>query len=395
MAGSILLAAEIGDGHRQADRFLPLARALAAAGRAVTVAMPPDMAARSRIAAAGIAVVDAPAWRGDTPPGFIASCWADLLLTHGYATPTTIEDLLSGWTAALRAMSPVLVVADFAPSAMLAARVAGIAVAPMGDGYTLPPGGMPMPFMRPWAALPTEPLAETEGRVVASLNPVLLDLGAEPVDCVADLLARAGSFLCTFPELDHYDQRADAEYRGEIPPEGEGVAPEWPAGTAERFFVVADGRHRPLPPLLAALVRLGLPALVQAKGISQAEADALRRPGVHVVIEPVDRTAALAQCDVVVCQDNAMAAPALLAGRPLLMIPGPVEQMMTLHRVARQGLGQGLAPDSDVGAADAGVRRLLDSPCRLRAVNFARTYQGYDAAMAVETIVEDCLALAG
>jgi len=89
-----------------------------------------------------------------------------------------------------------------------------------------------------------------------------------------------------------------------------------------------------------------------------------------------------------------MVAPALLANRPVLMLPNPVEQMMTLQRVARQGLGLGLPADTGQDAAQAGRRRLLDDRgCRLRVANFARAYQGFAPAVATDAIVEDCLAL--
>ena len=94
------------------------------------------------------------------------------------------------------------------------------------------------------------------------------------------------------------------------------------------------------------------------------------------------------------CQGSGVVAPALLAGRPVLMLPNPVEQMMTLYRVARQGYGQGVAPEADMDIAGAALRRLLDDPdCRLRAANFARSYHGYTPATATDTIIEECLDL--
>ncbi len=75
--------------------------------------------------------------------------------------------------------------------------------------------------------------------------------------------------------------------------------------------------------------------------------------------------------DIVICQSADAAIPALLNGKPLLMLPVFVEQMMTLHRVASQGMGHGLSPDSDATALDAALRRLVDdSVCRQHAVEF-------------------------
>ena len=57
----------------------------------------------------------------------------------------------------------------------------------------------------------------------------------------------------------------------------------------------------------------------------------LSGPTIRVVTEPVNRDAMLAHCDIVACQGSGVVAPALLAGRPVLMLPNPVEQMMTQY----------------------------------------------------------------
>jgi len=72
------------------------------------------------------------------------------------------------------------------------------------------------------------------------------------------------------------------------------------------------------------------------------------------------------------------------------MLPVFVEQMMILHRVAQQGLGHGIAPGSDVAALDAALRRLVDDrACRLRAVNFARTYEGYQPGVTIDAVADE------
>jgi UDP:flavonoid glycosyltransferase YjiC (YdhE family) len=286
------------------------------------------------------------------------------------------------------------VVADFAPTAMLACRVAGIRVAAMGDGYSLPPHATPLPPMRPWADVPAAQLTEADGVLLAAINTTLRAAGARPLARVAELFAAEATWLCTFPELDHYEGRGEADYFGEVPPPSAGFAVDWPPGSAERVLVMIDSRHRPFRPLLRALAELGLPAVVQAWGMTREVAVTLSGPTIRLVTEPVNRDAMLAQCDLVACQSSAVVAPALLAGRPVLMLPHPVEQMMTLYRVVRPGLGTGVPADATADVANAALRRLLDDAgCRKHVANFARSYHGYQSAMATDAIVEDCRAL--
>ncbi len=394
MAKRILFACELGNGVRQAEQIVPVAAGLIAAGHEVRVAVPPDVAAVPILRAAGLTVLDAPAWRAEPPPGFLASTYADVLLVTGYATQDALWGLLRGWAGVLSTAAPDLVFAALAPTAMLASRIAGLPVATIGDGYALPPPAEPLPSMRPWAEVPAEYFLSAEGRVLPVINACLRADGAEPLLSLADLFATEASYLCSFPELDHYEGRGEADYCGQVFGASTGIGFAWPPGTAERVFVAMDGRHRPFRALLNALAALGLPTVVQATGISVEQAAALERPGLLVHAATLDRSAALADCDIVACQDIGMVGPALLASRPVLLLPDPVEQMMVLHRLARQGLGHGIPPNADADVVGAAVRRLLDDTAtRRRVANFARSYHGYSPALATDAIIEDCLEL--
>ena len=73
MAGKhVIFACELGNGLRQADRILPIAAGLVAAGHRVSVVMPEGAPAASLIAAAGHPVLTGPSWRAEPPPGFLA-----------------------------------------------------------------------------------------------------------------------------------------------------------------------------------------------------------------------------------------------------------------------------------------------------------------------------------
>jgi UDP:flavonoid glycosyltransferase YjiC (YdhE family) len=387
----VLLAAEFVRGGATIARLLPLAVALADRGHDVTLALPAELT--SAVAAAGFPIVDAPRWSVPPPPGFVALSYADLLMHGGYAAPDALRGLMTGWQQVLHRTTPDLLIADFAPTAMLTARVAGVAMAAVGDGLSLPPLTAPLPTMRPWADVAADALASVEGRILAVINARLGTLQARELRRLRDLFDGVSAFLCTFPELDHYPNRADGIWYGEVFAPSRGPAAVWPAGTGERVYVDLDPRHPALPAIVEALGRLGLPTLVQA-GVSQAggmgarQADAIERGAIQVTTT-TNRASVLSGCDMVICQGQEVAVPALLAGKPLLMLPVFVEQMMTVHRVATQGLGYGVEPNADAAAIDAAVRRLVDDrTCRLRSVNFARSYEGYRPGIAVDAVAD-------
>jgi UDP:flavonoid glycosyltransferase YjiC (YdhE family) len=390
MAGKrVLLAAEFLRGGATLTRLLPLAAALADRGHDVSLAVPAELAAA--VSPTGFPVFGAPRYTVAPPPGFVALSYADLLMHGGYAAPDALRGLMTGWADVLDRAKPELLIADFAPTAMLAARVAGIPMAAVGDGFSLPPLTAPLPDMRPWAAVPADAIDSVEGRVLAVVNARLGALRTGGLGHLRDLFGGVPTFVCSFPELDHYVNRPDGAWYGEVFVPSRGPAAVWPEGEGERVYVDLDPRHPALPAVADALGRLGLPVLIQGAGIQGAgmpaqQADALERRMIQVTAT-ANRASLLSGCDIVVCQGHEAAVPALLAGKPPLMLPVFVEQMMTLHRVAQQGLGHGIEPVSDAAAIGAAVRRLVDDrACRLRAVNFARSYEGYRPGIAIDAI---------
>ncbi len=388
MAGKrILLAAELSRGSGTVNRLLPLGATLAGRGYDITLALPPPISAS--VTAAEFQVYQAPTWGLPPPPGFLAVTYADLLQVSGYATPGSLNGLLDAWQLMLEQIAPDLLIADFAPTAMLAARIAKVKQAAIGDGYSLPALARPMPLLRPWAEIAPGAAADTEGRVLAVIDACLMGRGARGLRALRDLFRDGPNFLCTFPELDHYSIRADGSWYGEVFTATGGETAPWPEASGERIYIDLDVRHPAIGPLVAVLDRVGLPAQIRGVGMTEALAAQISRHSVRVDTGG-NRLALTQAADIVVCQGADVAIPALLNGKPLLMLPVFVEQMMTLHRVASQGIGHGLSPDSNEAAIDASLRRLVDdSVCRQHAANFSRTYDGYRAGIAVDAVVDE------
>src|SRR5206468_6923800 len=134
-----------------------------------------------------------------------------------------------------------LVVGEFAPGAMLAARCAGTLCVPVGMGWNLPPAATPLPAIRFWEKPEPAVLQAAEVRLLATINPALAAAGGRPVDRLAELFDPKLCCLCVFPELDHYLDRGEADYFGAIYQLAEGIAPQWPIGSAQRCFASVNG----------------------------------------------------------------------------------------------------------------------------------------------------------
>ena len=112
--------------------------------------------------------------------------------------------MVRGWRGILRMVEPALVVADYSPSLLLAARGSVPTVA-LGTGYTTPPGGRPLPPIRRWATeLPASSQA-AERQIMIAVNEVQGRLGRAPVAFLGDLFNGDRTLTCTIPEFDSYN----------------------------------------------------------------------------------------------------------------------------------------------------------------------------------------------
>jgi hypothetical protein len=299
----------------------------------------------------------------------------------------------AGSTASGR-VRPALLVAEFAPAALLAARLAGIPAVSLGNGFSLPPPTCPLPSARPWNAAPDPSIAAAEAHALASINAALVHLGGRPLARLADLFAADAEFLCTFRELDHYGGRGEADYFGCIYDTGEGAEPDWPAGDGERVFAYVNAGQPNFRALIEAPGRVRLPTLLHARGLSGGDRPALQRPWLTIADRPVRLEATLAHCALVITQGEGTSAAALVAGRPLLLLPEHLEQSMLLYQLARRGLALGLAPTADPASLDTLLRQLIERPAyRERAAAFADHYRGYSPAVAAAAIADEVAGL--
>jgi hypothetical protein len=333
------------------------------------------------------------------PPALAApvriESWADLLFNTGYTSADAVGRVIAGWLALMRAQRIELVVGEFAPGAMLAARIAGIPSVPVGMGWNLPPAVTPLPAIRFWE--PPEPsvLIAAEARLLAAVNSALAAAGGRPIDRLAALFDPKLCCLCVFPELDHYLDRGEADYFGAIYQLAEGVAPQWPRGGVPRCFAYVNGRHKVLAALLAGLGEVGYPTVIHLRGDPGKSGTALPinawlAPG------PVRLDRVLAEQPVVICQGLHTLCAALAAGCPVLSVPEHLEQTVLANQITRQGLGLALSPQALPQEAGAVLRRLVEEPAfRTRAAAFAASYAGYDPGLAVEAVVGECLSLLG
>ena len=150
-------------------------------------------------------VLQAPPW--PTAQSFRSTATMhDQLASAGLSDEHGLRSLLQSWDNILKAASPDLVVADYAPAVSLMAR-GRIPLIVVGNGYTAPPGAMTRfpPLHR------VHPPRWREEETLETVNRVLQSLARPPLERLPQMFSGNAQIVLTFPVLDPYDlQRSEA-----------------------------------------------------------------------------------------------------------------------------------------------------------------------------------------
>lgn len=387
----VLCAWELGAGTGHLHHLGFIAAGLRAAGHEALVAVRDVTTAESVLGDSGLAVLPAPFWGGRVsglPP---SASYAEMLLRVGYLTPAVVRGLVKSWRAMFQAINVEAVIAEHAPSALLAARLCGLPRICVGTGFMIPPAATPSPSVQPWAEITRKRLETAESRVLGVISEALAPIGGIGLDTLAELFAVEAQFLVTFEELDHFGTRrldpscrdtgrAFGPYWGPLGAASELPEPIWPDASRERIFMYMHPSYPQFAPMVRALVEIGLPTLVVAPGIAAGRAAELSTGRLAVSPRQVDLNRVAEQARVVVHHAGHGVAGTLIEhGAVQLLVPNFVEQWALAVRFARHGSSMALLEDpAERGSAYvAAIRQLLAEPgFAARAQSIAARYVG-------------------
>jgi UDP:flavonoid glycosyltransferase YjiC (YdhE family) len=395
----ITFAWELGGAYGHLGHMLPVARELRARGHDISFVIRELTEAERLLGPEGWRWYQAPLWMGRVLglPDLVSH--AEMLMRYGFLNPTALVGVCRAWHNLYELLAPDLVVFDYAPTALLAARGQPFAQAQMATGFYVPPRAQPMPPFRWWQAVPGTRLLDSQRQVESVVNQVLHALGQPLVGSLHDVLAPAPPIFISLPELDHYaarDARQDTgEWLGPIFSLGRGEATAWPAQGTRRVFAYLKPDYGALEPLLDALNALADTSLVvHIPGVSQRTLQRYSNAHLRITAQPVDIEQARLECDWAVLHAGLATTTAmLLAGKPVLLLPQHLEQTMFARAVERTGAGV-LLPEASAGQFPRLIKRALaDTTLPAAAQAFAARHAGYDQAETVRTIANRCEAL--
>lgn len=358
----VLIAWELGEAFGHLARCLRLAQGLMARGHGVTLALKDVRLPAAQRLAPGITVLPAPltpqAGAGSSPP----VNYADVLCVSGFADARDVAARLNAWRGTFALARPDVLVADHAPTALLAAQLANIPHLAIGNGFAIPPSVSPWPSIRPWEAVSDQMLTTAEARLDQILEAAQKALGHTRTVRVRDLFGEH-DILDTFAELDHYGARPAGRYVGPIVSVPQAMRVAWQSCEGCRVLAYLRPAVPGFESILQALARLDAEVLCIAPGMRPEAAKRCATQRMRIALTPVDLPPLLQHADLAVGYGNSgFSTQALLAGVPLAMRPRHVEQALFAHRVEELGAGQLLGGRIDADSVTTSLQELLGNP---------------------------------
>jgi UDP:flavonoid glycosyltransferase YjiC (YdhE family) len=256
----------------------------------------------------------------------------DILVGAGLANTVATTSMLEAWDKLLRTTRPDLVIAEYAPAAVLAAQCR-VPLMLFGSGFTLPPESMHrFPLLHR-----TAPPVFSEEETLAAVNAAKAAFKWPLLDRLPQIFSGDASFVGTFALLDPYRNERITPAIGPILDR----SPKPRKASAETIFVYISRGETLHRDLVSALRPFANRVHIHAPMLSVGQCKELGARGATVAVEPVPLADALADCCLVVHLGGiGVAAEALAAGVPQLILSTHIEQELNGLALEHAGVGR-------------------------------------------------------
>ncbi|MCZ6459270.1 MAG: hypothetical protein O6766_07905 [Gammaproteobacteria bacterium] len=319
---------ECGAGLGHLARYRQLIALLLERGHEVMFASRNLEAARTVYGEMPVKLVQAPIHQRQPVDMFKPNSYVDVLINQGFEE-SDFKSRVQAWSDLFETWRPAVVIADHSPTVLLAQRLhkhTPCIVA--GNGFSVPPVQRPFPPFDAQSPVSREDLIQREDNLLnAVVNPVLRELGGEPLEQCQQLFSPHIQWVFGLPRLDHYQCERKQTYLGASPSMG-GAAASWPDTPGPRVFLYVKNHPMTLH-VLQTLKELRWSTLIYAPTWSEDLRRAAESPSLRLSAEPLDLQSVARGCDLSVSNGGMNSVvELLLQGVPQLLLPLHIEQLM-------------------------------------------------------------------
>lgn len=268
-----------------------------------------------------------------TPGAPRTATWGEFMGDTGFCNPAFLATQVAWWQDVLKARATDLLVADYAPCALMAAHSLGIPSVAVGTGYGIPPVGLEtFPIFLPEFS----ERVYDEREMVADINAALTPLGVPPLRYLSDVYRRSQELVRTLDVLDPY---ASARSQALLPPVADVASPAKVRG--DEIFAYFSTTELRDEGLVEAMATLSLPLRAFCPGIDTAVADRFASASIiveraPVAVEDIARRSRM----LIHAGQHGILCLGLAAGLPQVAIPQHLEQLYHARRCEELGAGR-------------------------------------------------------
>jgi rhamnosyltransferase subunit B len=332
----ILFGWELGANRGHIERLLPMAKRLLEQGHEVALALQQiDCAGLDRDPR--IALWQAPVWprlliNNIQDGSRRVATMGDILAQLGLDRPGCLAAMVSGWDMIFAAFRPDVVVADYAPALLTAAR-GRIPTISVGDYFSCPPYQLDR-----FPSLTGTPNAYDEDALLDTVDADLASVGRAPLAGLPALFAADHVMVGSFAELDPYRPLRIGDY---CAPSIKLPLADGTGGGGDEFFVYAYNRISVDNPIWAGLAATRRTVRIHMVDPAPAHLAVFKQFGCIYEPKPVPfPLIARRSCVAISYGGNGFTSACLVAALPQLMMPFDLEKLMTARAVDALGLGK-------------------------------------------------------
>jgi hypothetical protein len=260
-----------------------------------------------------------------------------------FSTADELAMYVRAWRAIFDLVQPKIVLFEHSPTALVAAHAYHFKKVLLGSSFTLPPasalGHSPfLPF--PTTVITPEVAAilrADDAQLLGSINSALERMGLEQLANLAEIYGQVdANFLCTWPVLDQFGERAGQRYLGSFPPPIERKL-VWPSFSGQKVFGYLQ-YFPAIESLLRDLQTANVCAVLRVSDLPTAIRQKYSSDSIHFLDHLVDLGHVAQEADWVLHHGNhSTMATFLLAGTPQMLIPRHQEQLFSALRMVSAG----------------------------------------------------------
>ena len=269
--------------------------------------------------------------------------WGEVLGDIGFRNKEFLVAEVAWWQENIRRRGSQLVIADYAPCAVMAAHSMGIPVVVTGTGYAIPPIGLDaFPLILP----DNKRILYDEAEMVANINDWLTPLGVPELKRLSDIYRRDEDLVRTLEMFDPYQGQRSTQLLVPVADISSIFAKD-----GDEIFIYVSVLQARDELLISALAHLPVPRRIFAAGMREDLVTELAAGG--VIIEtapvPVDLIAKRSRLIVHLGQHGIMSL-CIAAGLPQVALPQHLEQTFHARRAEAKGVAKTIPSNMrDVG----------------------------------------------